>query len=122
MEAIALAALSLGAIGGVLTLALKALASERRAGEQKARADMAEVNQTSLAAMLADEKNRGDRLEDANATLLAELAGLDANGSFGRLLKVLGSSKTASDFGPRAVHREGDAGPAPHHDTDLEVP
>lgn len=111
MESIALAALGLGAIGGVLTLALKALASERRAGEQKARADALDINLTGLAAQLADtnslrlqEKQRADRLDDAYAQLLSEMAARGATGSYAVLLQIIAAAKANGGDGARGVH------------------
>jgi hypothetical protein len=98
------------AIGGVLALAFKALSAEKRAGEQKARADSGDVNMTSLAAMLADmtnrhreEKERGDKLDDVVAKLLVEMASGPSVGAFDRLRTIIAAAKTADRDGQGVV-------------------
>jgi len=103
VEALGVGALGVAAIVGVLTLALKALSAERRAGEQKARADSLDVNLTGLAAQLADmtnrcneERQRADRLDSAYAKMLADVAAMPATGAFSRLLAIMSAAKTAA--------------------------
>jgi Skp family chaperone for outer membrane proteins len=116
------------ALGAVLTLALKALSeahgridAERRYGEQKSRADMLDVNVTSVVANLAEEKARADRLTAANSKLLAEIASLPAGGSYQRLLQIIAEAHDPNGgHGPLAVPAAVEAKPG--DDTTLLAP
>ena len=104
MEALAVALAGLGSAAAVLVLALKGWSTERRAGEQKARADALDVNLTNMAAMLADstnrEKEQRERAEKANRTitaLLAEMAAAPAGGSYRRLIALISAAESAQE-------------------------
>jgi hypothetical protein len=92
--AIALAIAVAAACGAVLTMALKALSAERRAGEQKARADSLDVNLTSIAALLADTtkqlQDARERMDALSEMAISDAANHPTDGSFKRLLALLG--------------------------------
>lgn len=111
--------LALGvAVGGVMTMALRALSeadgrrdAEKRAAEQKGRGDLLDCNLTSLAAQLADitvlhreEKERADRLADAHAKMVAQIAQRGSAGSYNFLLSLIAEAQTApGGEGPRSL-------------------
>lgn len=108
--AIAVALAVAAASAAVLTLAIKALGAERRAGDQKARADALDVNLTGLAAQLAEmtnrhreEKQRADGLDDLFAQVLTRAAG-PARGSYELLLAEVRAYYAKRGDGARAVH------------------
>ena len=110
MEAIALFGGIAISVGGVLVLAFKALSAERRAGEQKARADVLDANHTIAARQLADTaaqlKDAQERLDDLSTALVNMAGDMPVNGSFHRLLQVADRRKAASGDGAGSVHHD----------------
>jgi hypothetical protein len=127
VEAIGIA-IAVVAVASAVTLPfLKALSSERRAGEQKARADSLDVNLTGLAAQLADstkreqeQKQRADRLSAVHAKLLAEVALMPADGSYRRFVQIMSSASPEGSDGAGSVYQP--TGARPGTDTDLLDP
>lgn len=124
-----LAAMFTGALVGVITMALKALSAERRAGEQKARGDVGDVNQTALATMLSDmtnqrneEKARVARLRKALAGLQAQIVSGPVNGSAARLLQAIATATAEDDHDSRELPEPVSADTSAPRDSDLLRP
>lgn len=101
-------------LAAFVPLAFVAIAATKRTGEQKARADVLDVNITGVAAQLADmttrhkeQKERADKLSDLHAKMLVEMAGLPSAGSYQRLLSLIAAAQ-----GTPAGDRQGGV-PAP---------
>lgn len=116
------------AVVAVLTMGLKAISAERRAGEQKARADSLDVNLADVTARYADvaklhreEKERADALENA---WLAAIASEPVAGAHDRMLQALAAARAARDHGDgaRALPDGGRAAEPRRGDTDLLAP
>lgn len=118
MTTIALAIVFTGWGAALVTFALKFASAEKRAAEQNGRAQVLDVNLTSLAAQLADvtnkareEEERGDRLDDLFAKVLVRAAG-PVRGSYDELLQEVRDYYAKRGDGSTEVHQPASAGTA----------
>jgi hypothetical protein len=110
IEAIAIAAAALGVAAALTTAFLNALSQAKGRREEAVGRAKAEALATALSTQLTDsinreqeQKQRADRLDDAYAKMLADIAAMPATGAFSRLLAIVSAAKAHGSEGPREL-------------------